>query len=323
MFGVRQDLKLKGFSDDTVDIILNSWRTGTEKQYAPVLKQWFSYCRETINPYNPPLHESLNFLATLFQKGYSYDQLKNARSALSAVINASDNISFGKLPMVKRFMKGVFEKRPSFPKNYFIWDVSIVFNHFRNLPKVEDLTLKQLSKKLALLMSIASGGQRAQTLHLIKVANINILPDEIIIPITDKVKQTKPSKHMAPLQFKKFHEEPSLCVVENLLQYKQKTEHLRQCPNLFVSYIKPHKAVSSDTISRWCKGMLSDAGITPDLFTPHSSRSAASSKSLLAGIPICDILKHAGWRSERTFASRYNKVVIEDVNVLRSLRDST
>ena len=48
---------------------------------------------------------------------------------------------------------------------------------------------------------------------------------------------------------------------------------------LFVSFIKLHKAVSKDTIARWCKETLSQCGIDIEKYSTHSSRAAASSKA--------------------------------------------
>ena len=276
MSSVRIDFLRQGFSNSTVDILMDSWRVGTEKQYEPALKKWLNYCKKGINPYDPSLPDALHFLSELFNQGCSYDQIKTARSALSSIIRPTNNITFGRLPIVKRFMKGIYEKRPSFPKNYFVWDVSILLNYFRSSPNVEQMSLKHLSQKLVLLMSIVSGGQRVQTLHSIVIENINVLPNKIIIPITSKLKQSKPSKHMAPLVFEKYNEDLKICVVHHLLCYLERTEPLHQSSNLFISYLKPYKAVPRDTISRWCKTLLQAAGINTKMFIAHSSRSAAS-----------------------------------------------
>ena len=107
--------------------------------------------------------------------------------------------------------------------------------------------------------------------------------------------------------------------MNNLLTYLEKTSTVRQGSNLFISFVKPYKQVSRDTNSRWCKNVLNKSGITSDMFTPHSSRSAASSKSKLSGIPITDILKNAGWSTEKTFALCYEKVVVDDVHILKQL----
>ena len=40
---------------------------------------------------------------------------------------------------------------------------------------------------------------------------------------------------------------------------------------LMITYGKPHKEVSSDTLSRWIKGELSNAGIDVTIFQAHIS----------------------------------------------------
>ena len=82
----------------------------------------------------------LDFLLKLISDGHSYSQINTASSALSRIITIN-KVPFGKHPDVKRFMKGIFELRPTFPKYYIIWDVGKVFNYFRNLPVMSDLTL--------------------------------------------------------------------------------------------------------------------------------------------------------------------------------------
>lgn len=323
LYSLRSRYLKQGMSETTVDIILHSWREGTQKQYAPIFSKWLDYCGSTIDPASPNVHQVLEFLSDLFQKGASYSVMNSARSALSSFIQPFNNISFGKLPIVKRYMKGVFEKRPFFPKNMITWDVNILFNYFRSLSEVEHLSLKLLTQKLAMLISIVSGGQRVQTLHTLSTKDINSTKGQVIIPITSVLKQTRPSKHMAPLDLKDYPEEPKICVITHLNEYLKRTESLRRSEKLFISFIKPHKQVSKDTISRWCKEMIHNAGINVKAFTAHSNRSATSSKSNLQNVPLCSILKNAGWSNSRTFARRYNKVVISDVNLLNALSVSS
>jgi len=162
----------QGFNSDTVNILMNSWRTGTKKQYEPYLKKWFNYTKfKSINAYTPSIQEALAFLSDLFYEGLSYNQINTARSALSTFIVYDFNVTFGKMPIVKRFMKGVYESRPVFPRNIFVWDVSIVFRYFKTLPEPQMLSLKELTHKLVMLMSLISGGQRAQTLHTLDIAD--------------------------------------------------------------------------------------------------------------------------------------------------------
>ena len=69
----------------------------------------------------------LHFLTELFEDNCGYSALNTTRSALSTFIVLPGNISVGNHPLVTRFMKGVFQSRPTFPKYTEIWDVKVVF----------------------------------------------------------------------------------------------------------------------------------------------------------------------------------------------------
>ena len=74
---------------------------------------------------------------------------------------------------------------------------------------------------------------------------------------------------------------------ENLVNAKTK--------EFIITYVKPHKPASSDTISRWIKDELGMAGINTNVYEPHRSWSA-SSKARDNGISITDILKWGCWK---------------------------
>ena len=77
--------------------------------------------------------------------------------------------------------------------------------------------------------------------------------------------------------------------------------------------------MTKDTIARWIRTVMLEAGLDVETFTPHSTRSAATSKAKQACVPIQNILKHAGWSNERTFDRFYNKpVVTQDNNFAES-----
>ena len=54
--------------------------------------------------------------------------------------------------------------------------------------------------------------------------------------------------------------------------------------------------------------MLHDAGMDITIFTPHSTRSASTSKAATK-VPMETVLKTGGWRNMRTFANYYNKQI--------------
>ena len=55
---------------------------------------------------------------------------------------------------------------------------------------------------------------------------------------------------------------------------------------LFLSYIKPHGPVTSNTLARWVKSTLAQAGIDTRNFKAHSLRSASSSAAYEAGVAL-------------------------------------
>ena len=82
-----------------------------------------------------------------------------ARSAVSTVVSATSAVTIGKHPLVKRFMKGLFELDPQFPRYTYVWDVSLLLRYLRMLDDPKNLPMKLLGKKLAVLLCILAGGK--------------------------------------------------------------------------------------------------------------------------------------------------------------------
>ena len=63
---------------------------------------------------------------------------------------------------------------------------------------------------------------------------------------------------------------------------------------LFVTFNRPHKAASRDTLSRWIRNLMTAAGVDTAMYSRHSMRGAGTSASLRRGLPIDKIVKTAG-----------------------------
>ena len=209
-------------------------------------------------------------------------------------------------------MKGIFEEKPHFPRYACVWDVRILFNFLRSIPHQRELSLELLSKKLAILIGILAGGHRSQTIHSINVLDIKATAEKCIIPIYTPIKQTKKGKHLKPLEFKVYPHEEKLCVVHNLTTYLDRTRSVRKSASLFLSYHKPHKPVSKDTVTRWVNNIMKKAGVDTTKYVTHSCRAAASSFALQKKVPINKIVESCGWSSEKTFARHYQKDILTD-----------
>ena len=264
---------------------------------------------------SPPLPRALDFLSFLFDSGLSYSSINSARCALSTILQLSDSeVTFGQLPIVKRFMKGVFELRPALPRYQTTWDVKKVLDFFRKQPMPSALILKDLTVKVTFLLALLSG-QRCQTLHVLTIDNMILVADKCTFYVMEKVKQTRVGTHVKPLEFLKYSPEPQLCVVTHLLEYVKRTACYRNDQKqLLLSYVKPYGPVSKDTISRWIRSVLSSVGLDVTKFKSHSVRAASTSFLASNNCKITDIMLSAGWSNEQTFQRFYNKPSEETFN---------
>ena len=83
------------------------------------------------------------------------------------------------------------------------------------------------------------------------------------------IKQTKPTKYLAPLCFQVYNKEPKLCVASHHNEYLKKTKTYRHTDKLFLISIKRYREASKYIISRWCKPIIKESGINIHSYTPH------------------------------------------------------
>ena len=115
-----------------------------------------------------------------------------------------------------------------------------------------------------------------------------------------------------------------LCVVELLTAYIERTASLRKSTKqLLIFYVAPHGPASKDTISRWIRQTMKDAGINTSVFKPHSTWVAATSTAKAANVPIHEIMNTAGWRSDSTFAKFYDRPVKNESNFAEAILTSS
>lgn len=264
--------------------------------------------KEGVHKISPTLEQALNFLSYLYQCGLSYSAICTARSALSSFLEISDCPNFGSNRFTKLFIKGIFELRPSLPKYQSIWNVDFVLKFLEELSPVTDISFKELTFKLVTLIALLSG-QRCQTLTLLKLSEMITSDDKYVFHVQSLLKQSRSGKHLHPIEFISYPVNDKLCVVTTLKEYIARSKPFRTDDQLFLSYKKPHKKVSKETIARWIRTTLNRAGINTNKFKPHSTRSASTSAAAATGASINCIMKAAGWSQESTFRKFYNKEV--------------
>ncbi len=251
----------------------------------------------------------LEFLGQLYEENVGYSAINTAKSAISSMCAIVAGREIGNERIVKQFMKGIFTCRPALPKYGRIWDVNKVFVYLSTLSENANLSLLELSQKLAILLMLLSG-QRCQTIHMLKIGDIHVSEEKLICHNTGLLKQSKPGTHLEPLEFLRYTGNRRLCVVQTMIDYLKCTTPLRGTEQqLFITTVPPYKAVSRSTVSRWIKQCMEKAGIDISVFTAHSCRAAATSAATAKGLPIDIIMRAAGWSSADTFRKFYKKPI--------------
>ena len=92
---------------------------------------------------------------------------------------------------------------------------------------INELDIQKSTQRLVMSITHISGGQRVQNIHSIRVSDIKILDNKVVIPIMFLIQQTKPTKHIAPVYFQIYNKEPHLCVVTHLTEYVKRTKSYR------------------------------------------------------------------------------------------------
>ena len=231
---VRDSFRQLGLSGDVTEIIMASWRSGTQKQYKTYIQKWLTFSRErNINYSSPEISEALQFLMSLYCKGLSYSAISTARSALSVVVKVQGCSTFGSHPLVIRFMKGIYENRKPKPKYDCIWDASVVIRYLSSLYPLEKLPLKDLTLKLLMLLLMVTG-----QLHLLNLDGMNLSKSVCSFQLLDHVKTSKPGHQSKPLVVKEYRADKRVCPITVLHEYIKRTENLRgEERQLLLSYI--------------------------------------------------------------------------------------
>lgn len=233
---------------------------------------------------------------------------------MSAIGLIFDGFAVGAHPLVIRFLKGVYNLRTPVSKYCEVWDVNVVLNYLKTLSPANDLTLKLLTLKLAMLIALTTAS-RSQSLHLLTIDNMIKGPSKYVLYYSGLLKQSRAGYKTQIAELCSYTLDKRLCVYSTLSEYLNRTKDFRRenkC--LFISFVKPFAPVTCSTISRWIRTVMASAGIDCDKYKAHSVRSASSSKAKLCNVPIDNILKVAGWSTAKTFAQFYNKDVEDSSN---------
>ena len=203
----------------------------------------------------------LTFLTEQFNsRSLSYRTIGVYMACISQLHDLIEGQQVGNLPLVSRFMKGIFELRTPEPRLC------------SSLELLASLSLKDLCLKLTILLALTSAAP-AHELAALDLTCIVRKEDswEFTIPI--HVKNSRPNRPSRKIFLARYQANPAICVARCLNHYLQCTEQIREGKNLLISYVRPHNAVGSQTNSRWLCAAIQKAGVELS-YKGHSARAA-------------------------------------------------
>ena len=116
-------------------------------------------------------------------------------------------------------------------------------------------------------------GQRGQSIHLLNIVTMHLGDTSCVFNLTSHTKTSQPGQPASTITIQEFKQDCRICPIKTLREYLKRTDTIRgDEQQLFISFVKPHKSVSRDTISRWAKIVLQRSGIDTELFTSRSTR---------------------------------------------------
>ena len=224
---LREKFASQNLSGTARDLLLASWRTKSNKTYDSHFNKWLCWCSARgSDPISGPVSEIANFLAHLHKEGYRSSSLNVFRSAISSVHDKVDGVDVGKHPTVTRLLKGAFHERPPLSRYTSTWDVNAVLLYLKSLGPTSDLTLKQLTYKLVMLLALTRPSRSAD-LSSLSLARRRFCPEGVTFLPATLAKQSRQGKPLVEFFSPCFPHDENLCPVRTLRQYESVTSPLR------------------------------------------------------------------------------------------------
>ena len=309
MEGIRQNARNEALSSTARELLDKKLSKSTKSTYKAPWKRWCGWCaKREIDPISTTVENIANYLAEE-QKRVGFSWLGITRSAISAYHNAIDGKPVGQHPLIADIMASALSDKPPVPKYVDTWNVDVVLNYLQDLGPNVSLTQKQLTLKVTMLMALVSAC-RGQELKVLNLENMVRSRDKVTFYITERTKSYK-HRPLTTVVFNQYEHSENLDVVACINAYIVATQAQRdtdaKTSQFLISYQDPHEPIGTATIARWLRTVMEEAGVNTKIYTPHSTRSAATSKAKCKGMTTKLILDTVNWSNARTFQRFYDR----------------
>ena len=139
------------------------------------------------------------------------------------------------------------------------------------------------------------------TVYFFPVGKMTVTDIGITFSQNHVLKHSKIGKKLDSFHYRAYHNK-KLCCIDRLKEYLKcrNTKVQTDTKALFITYGKPFRAVAIDPVRRWVKELFIETSILKE-YTPHTCRSAATSKTSELNVDIAEILKQGYLKNATTF----------------------
>ena len=339
---MRSKLQSRDFSQQSINLIINSKRAGTNSLYNHRWSRWVKYCQGIkVDPCHPRESEFCNFLSSLF---YVNKFKPSTITGISSTITSTICAIVGKKPsflqdgiLVHNLLKGIANSSsvPTPTVQEEPWNLGVVLKFLCSdiFEPLESASLLALSLKTLFLVALASIKRISELNHISGLQkDVQFEPDgsgvSLVLLPEFRHKTQKPGSPPHSFFIPSLNEisggdpdELILCPVRALKHYINRTNPFRRNKRkLFIS-IKPqhNKDIIKTTLGKWLVRVIAWAyerqrSPLPLSISAHQTRSVGSSMAYALGVKIEHIMRAATWSSNTIFISTY----LRDVKTITS-----
>ncbi|CAC5404058.1 unnamed protein product [Mytilus coruscus] len=175
-----------------------------------------------------------------------------------------------------------------------------------NFISIGNFKSQDVNFKIATLLALTTA-QRAQTLTKLNLNYMDTSSKTVVFTMNCLQKTDRTGRINQNITLDAYKKK-ELCPVYTLKYYLKATKKLRKDDYLLVSF-RTWRKISTSTLARWLKIVLTSSGIDLTKFQAHSFRGASTSAAFSAGITLDTIMKTANWKSAKTFKKFYLREV--------------
>ena len=155
--------------------------------------QGTTQCREQHNLWYPTVEQFLNLFTEIFNQGVFRSVLVSAKSAVTHVLRIQYQ-HIRQHPSVIEYFKVIFNLRPPLLKLFVVWDVQVMFEYFKCLREDYQVSEKQLSQILPMLLLLLVG-KRLKPVFYFTIDRMTISSTSVTFSPEHDLKYLQPCKY--------------------------------------------------------------------------------------------------------------------------------